>query len=118
MQLIKSAASITKNPIRIIGIYRVLSMTLLFIAVIIYVGGFFLSVQSENQWVRENLQNLVKKYSGRWVVVLNHEVVFADVSFDIVLQYGLDNLEGENYVLKWIDSGDLVIYAFTISNNT
>jgi hypothetical protein len=75
-----------------------------------------MSVKNETQWVHKNLPELVQKYGGKWVIVLNQKVVFADIAFDVVLHYGLKKLKGQNYVLEWIDSGDAIIYAFKVSN--
>ncbi len=74
-----------------------------------------MSVASDNRWVRENLEDLVLRYGGKWIIVLDQEILFADNSFDLVLKYALNNLKGKNYVLKHIDSGEAILYGVKVS---
>ena len=71
---------------------------------------------SNAAWVHENYNQLVKDYGGRCVLIRDQQVVFADKSFRIVLEYAEKKFSDRNWEIRRIDSGEAIFYRVEISN--
>ncbi len=66
---------------------------------------------SEDQWTSQHYNELIEEYAGRWVLIKNNEVIFADRQFEVVYNRSKELcLKTKECVIRRIDSGDAVIY--------
>ena len=71
---------------------------------------------SNAAWVHENYNRLVKEYGGRCVLIRDQQVVFADKSFEIVLDYAEKAFPDRKWEMRRIDSGEATFYRVDVSN--
>ena len=71
-----------------------------------------------NNWLIDTYDDLVAKYAGRWVLIRNNKVVFADKSFKVVYEKSEEICSKLNECLiELVDSGDAALYGITIPNS-
>ena len=71
---------------------------------------------SEDQWTSQHYNELIEEYAGRWVLIKNNEVIFADRQFEVVYNKSKTLcLTPKECIIRRIDSGDAVFYAFKFS---
>ncbi len=71
---------------------------------------------SENQWISQHYNELIEEYAGRWVLIKNNKIVFADRQFEIVYNKSKELCtSSKDCVIRRIDSGDAVLYDITVS---
>lgn len=66
---------------------------------------------SEDQWTSQHYNELIEEYAGRWVLIKNNEVIFADRQFEVVYNRSKELcLKTKECVIRRIDAGDAVLY--------
>ncbi len=72
---------------------------------------------TEEEWTSRHYNELIEKYAGKWVLIKDKTVIFADRQFELVYKKSKEVCSSpEECVIRRIDSGDAVFYGTTISN--
>ncbi len=70
-----------------------------------------------DHWINEHYEELMAEYAGRWVLIKENKVIFADKRFEIVYKKAKSlGLLPEECVIRRIDSGDAALYAFKVQD--
>ena len=68
-------------------------------------------------WVSNNLNDLQKKYAGKFIAVSHGKVIAVADNWEDIERRAKQVLTlNESFIVEFIESGDL--YAFTLSKNT
>lgn len=71
-----------------------------------------------NNWLIDRYDDLVAKYAGRWVLIRNNKVIFADKSFNVVYEKSEEICtKPDECLIELVDSGDAAIYGITFPNS-
>lgn len=62
----------------------------------------------------DQYNNLVRDYGGKWVLLGDNEVIFADSSFNTVYERYLIEKSQKDCEIIHIDDGEAAFYAFTV----
>ncbi len=66
-------------------------------------------MSTEEEWTSQNYDDLVKEYAGRWVLIKNNCVIFADKQFELVYNKAEEVCSSpDECVIRRIDSGDRI----------
>jgi len=69
----------------------------------------------ESTLLNENYSSLVQEYGGCYVLIKQEEIIFADKSAKIVLDYALEHFPDRNWKIVYIDSGEAAFYGISLS---
>ena len=80
---------------------------------------FSFFMQSTSDWVNSHYDDLVKSYSGHWILIAENRIIFADRSFNLVYKKAIDmKLKPNECVIEYIDPADAVFYETILSCQT
>ena len=66
------------------------------------------SFWDDDRWAHENYQTLLKKYSNKWVAIMNRGVICADEDLKIVKSFLRKKLQGRPVPLLHVDDASHV----------
>lgn len=69
-------------------------------------------VDKNYDYFEKNIDDLLKKYKNKYIVVYNEQVVFSNTSMDEVLEYAKNNLEQGTYIVQKCEKPDDNIQVF------
>lgn len=71
------------------------------------------------QWLHANYKELQEKYAGKYIAIYNEEIVAIGDSYDEVNSKAKLIIPNQpDYLIEFIERGDLYAYHFTISSNS
>ncbi|MFQ6073391.1 MAG: DUF5678 domain-containing protein [Methanosarcinales archaeon] len=62
----------------------------------------------ESKWIKENYQELQKKYPDMWIAVSNKEILAADKDYSKVKKEA--RKKNEDFMMEYILSGDVFVF--------
>lgn len=65
---------------------------------------------ADAKWAFDHYEDLVMKYGGKYVLIRDQKVVFADVIFDQVWKHATRHFPDNRWEIWWIESGEAVFY--------
>lgn len=69
-----------------------------------------------DMWLIDNYNEVMKKYSGKYVLIADNKIVFSDDSFDPVYDKFMELKNIKECKISLIDDGEASFYAIKLSN--
>jgi hypothetical protein len=70
-------------------------------------------------WLHSNYKNLQQKYAGKYIAIFNEQIIAMGESFEETdLKAKLIVPDNKEYLIEFIERGDLYAYSSSISSNS